>query len=122
MAAFIGHGVPNRDSADAQQGADMLVKTPWRASCEICRRQRLNLHFRVGARAKLQPRVAHVARMRAGAGGDGTDAARFSIARSAGKGRASGAKPGSNPQLRRSRRTGIPPIQAIGRVVRVFTC
>ena len=29
MAAFIGHGVPNWDIADAQQGTDMLVKTPF---------------------------------------------------------------------------------------------
>ena len=29
MAAFIGHGVPNWDIADAQQGTDMLVKTPY---------------------------------------------------------------------------------------------
>ena len=27
MAAFIGHGVPNWDIADAQQGTDLLVKT-----------------------------------------------------------------------------------------------
>lgn len=29
MAAFIGHGVPNWDIADAQVGTDMLVKTPF---------------------------------------------------------------------------------------------
>ncbi len=29
MAAFIGHGVPNWDIADAQPGTDMLVKTPF---------------------------------------------------------------------------------------------
>ena len=29
MAAFIGHGVPNWDIAEAQQGTDMLVKTPF---------------------------------------------------------------------------------------------
>ncbi len=29
MAAFIGHGVPNWDIADAQTGTDMLVKTPF---------------------------------------------------------------------------------------------
>jgi ribulose-5-phosphate 4-epimerase/fuculose-1-phosphate aldolase len=29
MAAFIGHGVPNWDIANAQEGTDMLVKTPF---------------------------------------------------------------------------------------------
>lgn len=29
MAAFIGQGIPNWDIADAQQGTDMLVKTPF---------------------------------------------------------------------------------------------
>jgi ribulose-5-phosphate 4-epimerase/fuculose-1-phosphate aldolase len=29
MAAFIGHGVPNWDIADAQRGTDLLVKTPF---------------------------------------------------------------------------------------------
>ena len=128
MAAFIGHGVPNWDIADAQQGTDMLVKTPFlgahlakfvagkpaartrrgsggRIDCArggtqyLSRDERENANtgatarrggrqaadtarFRsrgIGARAKLQSRMADVARTRACTGGSRKDLARFSV-------------------------------------------
>ena len=79
MAAFIGHGVPNWDIADAQQGTDMLVKTPFLGAHlakfvadkpAALRRRGALLRADAGGRAELP--AAHGAG-RAGCAGDRQD-------------------------------------------------